>query len=92
MENFGILHFCHPTSLRVSRGTTALVCRSLRTQLAGARYVADSDCRSGVGVAVAATVAVDVWSRAVSVGGVAFKATARVGGRDRTQQQQHSMN
>ena len=45
-----------------------------------------------MGVAVAGTVAVDVWSRAVSVGGVAFKVTARVGGRDRTQQQQHSMN
>ena len=47
----------------------------------------------GMAVAVAAAVAVDVWSRAVGMGGVAFKTTARAGGRDRSQQQQqHSIN
>ena len=34
----------------------------------------------GVGMAVAAAVAVDMWSRAVGMGGVAFKTKARVGG------------
>ena len=45
-----------------------------------------------MGVVVAATVAVDMWSRAVGVGGVAFKMTARDGGRDRLQQQHHRIN
>ena len=45
-----------------------------------------------VGVAVAAAVVVDVWLRAMRVEGVAFKTTARAEGRDRSQQQQHSIN
>ena len=39
---------------------------------------------AGVGMAVAAAVDVDVWSRVVGMGGVAFKTTARAGGRDRS--------
>ena len=41
-----------------------------------------------VGMAVAAAVAVDVWSQVVGMGGVAFKTTARARERDRPQQQQ----
>ena len=34
---------------------------------------------AGAGMAMAAAVAVDVWSQVVGMGGVAFKTTARAG-------------
>ena len=47
---------------------------------------------AGVEIAVAVAVAVNVWSRDVGAGGVAFKSTSRTRGRDCLQQQQHSIH